>query len=453
MRLWALHRGKGEAVRLSPVERWTAAKTGRRGTINPSALEAWQMERVREVVRYARGHSPLYAEKFSDVDESALARYADLSRLPFTRPEEVARCPESLLCIPSAGVARVVTLATSGRTGDADNPKRIFFSDSDIDLSIDFFGLGMTTLIREGQRVSIMMSNESENSIADLLKKGIERYGGEAEIHGHIQDIALAAESAARADCIVGVPSEILRLCRTRPELRTESLLLSADFVPEAILEAVKRAWGSRIYTHYGMTETGYACAVQCDAGGDYHLRHADMLLEVVDPATGARLPDGEEGEVAVTTFAHRAMPLIRYRTGDIAHMNAAPCPCGGLLPRLAKVRGRFCGAISLGGLEIAIEALDEILYAIPELLGYRAEITGEAGRKILSLTIDASAPLAADDVVSRVQAALKGAIDLAVRFETLPPSIGRAKRRVRVQAYPAKTIGPKPPHDVSLSP
>ena len=418
-------------MRLSPVEMWAAEKTGLRERLNPQTLEAWQMKKIREVVCYARERSPFYAKFFADLDESALATYEDLSRLPFTRPEDVARDPDSLLCIPDTGVARIATLATSGRTGGASNPKRIFFGDDDLELSTDFFGLGMTTLIQRGQHVSIMMSNATENSIADLLKKGIERYGGSAEIHGHIQDIKTAAESAARADCLVGVPAEILRLCRTHPELGPESLLLSADFVPEAILEAIKTTWSCRIYTHYGMTETGYACAVQCDAGCDYHLRQADMLLEIVDPATGARLPDGHEGEVVVTTFAHRAMPLIRYRTGDIAHMNAAPCPCGGILPRLAKVRGRFCNAISAGGFEIKIETLDEILYAIPELLGYQAEIADEDGRKTLSLAIDTATPVAEEYVASRLRASLNDTIDLAIRFEELPPSIGRTKRRV----------------------
>lgn len=418
-------------MKRSPVETWAEEKTGLRERMTPQTLETWQMEKIREVVRYAREHSPFYAKKFSNVDESALVTYEDLSRLPFTRAEDVVRDPGALSCVPESGVARIATLATSGRTGGDDNPKRIFFGDNDIELSIDFFGLGMTTLIQRGQHVSIMMSNATENSIADLLKKGIERYGGSAEIHGHIHDVEAAAKSAARADCLVGVPAEVLRLCRTHPKLKPESLLLSADFVPEAILETIRTTWKCRIYTHYGMTETGYACAVQCDAGEDYHLRHADMLLEVVNPATGTRLPDGREGEVVVTTFAHRAMPLIRYRTGDIAHMNATSCPCGGTLPRLAKVRGRFCNAISLDGVEIKIETLDEILYAIPELLGYQAEITDESGRKTLSLTIDTAVPLAEEHVASRLRIRLKDAIDLAIRFEKLPPSIGRTKRRV----------------------
>lgn len=420
-------------MKQSPVETWAAEKTGLRGKMNPQTLEEWQMQKIREAVCYARERSPLYARNLSDVDVSGLVRYADLSRIPFTKPEDIVRDAQSLLCLPDTGVARIATLFTSGRTGGAGNAKRIFFGDDDLELSVDFFGLGMTTLIREGQRVSIMMSNATENSIADLLKKGIERYGGQAEIHGHILDIEAAAEAAGRADCIVGVPAEILRLCRTHPELKIESLLLSADFVPESILETVRETWNSRIYTHYGMTETGYACAVQCDAGADYHLRHADMLLEITDPATGERLPAGEEGEVVATTFAHRAMPLIRYRTGDIARMNEAPCPCGGILPRLAKVRGRFCNAISAGGAEIKIEALDEILYAIPELLGYQAEISDEGGCKVLSLAIDTIEPLEEWKITSRLRATVDDSLDLAIRFENLPPSIGRTKRRVHI--------------------
>lgn len=415
-------------MRLSPVEVWAARKTGLGRRLNRQTLEEWQMARIREAIAYARSRSPFYARTLAHVDLESLRIRQDLDRIPFTLPSDIAADPQSLLCSPAADVARVVTLRTSGRTGEA---KRIFFSGSDLELTIDFFGLGMTTLTSEGQHVSIMMSSTTENSIADLLKKGIERCGRTGEIHGHVYDVAGAASAAKTADCIVGVPAEMLRLCRAYPRLRPESLLLSADYVPESVVRALRETWGSRVYTHYGMTETGYACAVQCDAGLDYHLRSADLLIEVIAPERGLRLPDGHEGEVVVTTFSHRAMPLIRYRTGDIASLNSAPCPCGGVLPRLSKVRGRLCGGLRAGGTGIRIEELDEIMYAIPGLRGYRAELAGEGERRKLYLTVDSEPSVSEARVLSRLAAYPASPADVTVRFGALPPSQGRDKRRI----------------------
>jgi phenylacetate-coenzyme A ligase PaaK-like adenylate-forming protein len=419
-------------VRLSPVEPWTARKISGARDLSPAELEAWQMARVRRVVRYARARSSFYARRLAGVDASSMERYADMERLPFTRQEDVSDGPESFLCVSPSDVTRVVTLLTSGRTGGSAKPKRIFFTQDDLDLSADFLGNGMTTIIGPGERVAVMMSNETENSIADLLKKGIERYGGEAEILGHMEDADSSAARAAGADCIVGVPSEILRLCRSHPQTRPRGVLLSADYVPEAVISAVKSAWGCGVYTHYGMTETCYGCAVQCDAGGSYHVRHSDLLVEIVDPVTGRRRPDGAEGEIVVTTFAHRAMPLIRYRTGDIASIDAGKCPCGGVLPRLSKARGRFCNVISVGGVEARIEDLDELIYSVPEVLGYQARTrTYPDGAETLRLTLDTTKPIPEERISDRIKPYLRDKVDVEIRFEKLAPTIGRSKRKI----------------------
>ena len=93
----------------------------------------------------------------------------------------------------------------------------------------------------------------------------------------------------------------------------------------------------------YGMTETGLAGAVGCTLGGGYHPWSSDLYYEVVDPETGAVLPDGQEGELTVTTLGRRGMPLIRYRTGDISRILPGPCPCGSVLPHMARVGDRHC--------------------------------------------------------------------------------------------------------------
>lgn len=108
---------------------------------------------------------------------------------------------------------------------------------------------------------------------------------------------------------------------------------------------------------------------MECGAHNGYHLREADLLLEIIDPA-GRLLPDGIAGEVALTTLGERAMPLLRYRTGDRAVMLPAPCPCGSPLRRLGRIEGRIAG----GG-AVYIQELDEVLFSFPALLDYEARL------------------------------------------------------------------------------
>ena len=129
-------------------------------------------------------------------------------------------------------------------------------------------------------------------------------------------------------------------------------MLLSADNVPDAISNELRRIWGCEVFTHYGMTEMGFGGGVECEARNGYHLREADLYIEIVDPETGRSVSQGDPGEVVFTTLTRRGMPLIRYRTGDVSRFVPGPCPCGTVLKTLARVKAACARrAIAQGGL------------------------------------------------------------------------------------------------------
>ncbi len=102
--------------------------------------------------------------------------------------------------------------------------------------------------------------------------------------------------------------------------------------------EDLARLWGTEIFDHYGMTETGLGGAVECQAHEGMHIRENDLYFETLD-ARGQRLPDGHEGELVVTTLTRRGMPFIRYRTGDRGVITAKVCACGSRIRRILWVR------------------------------------------------------------------------------------------------------------------
>ena len=174
------------------------------------------------------------------------------------------------------------------------------------------------------------------------MARGLRREGRQPLFFGEVADLAAGVRSLqeTRPDCLVGLPGQILTLARAWPELRPRSVLLSADNVPPELRREVEALWQTRVVAHWGMRETGLGGAVECLARDGYHIRHGNLFLEIIDPISGATLPPGIRGELVISTLDREAMPLLRYRTGDMAHLVTTTCACGSRLPRLGYVEG-----------------------------------------------------------------------------------------------------------------
>jgi phenylacetate-coenzyme A ligase PaaK-like adenylate-forming protein len=167
---------------------------------------------------------------------------------------------------------------------------------------------------------------------------------------------------------------------------------------------------------------------VQCHTHEAQHLRDAEFIVEIIDPKNGQPLPDGQWGEIALTSLCNEAMPLIRYRTGDITRRVVDPCLCGGTLPRLDKIMGR----ISSIGQKYSIHALDEALFRLPSLLDYRANILSEDG---LDLILDGFSAYSEEELRRALKAQGVEPPVLEFRKEALPVFYGTAKRKLFTSA------------------
>ncbi len=411
---------------ISPVESWTAQATGLGQGLAADPLLAWQLERARKSLLYAKDNSRFYGERLKGVDVESIDSISDLAGIPFTTARDISENPAGFLCLSPNAVARITTLLSSGSTG---NPKRIFFSENDLRRTVDFFACGMSTLVKPGHHAVILMSTPKPNGIGDLLKRGLSRIGVSSCICGNVRDTSAALGAAARADCLVGVPAELNYLCLTDSSIRPKSVLLSADYVPESIVHNIESTWHTHVYTHYGMTETGFGGGVQCCAKEGYHMRHAELLIEIIDPLTDSVLPPGELGEVVFTTLQNEAMPLIRYRTGDVARINVGSCPCGGRLPRLGKVLGRVSNLPQYTAVRtVNVHDLDEVFFSIPGVKNYEVKM----GRNNhLAIRVDAVPTLDKSLLNGVVKTATGEGVPFCIEFDTVPPFLGGAKRRV----------------------
>jgi len=208
------------------------------------------------------------------------------------------------------------------------------------------------------------------------------------------EDKVLRLMREQKINLLVGAPVHLHRLARwdetfnLLPKGQVRSLLTSTDTLPEIIRANLTRLWGCEVFDHWGMTETGLGGGVECEAHHGFHLREADLYLEIIDPVTQKVLPHGETGEVVVTTLTRKAMPFIRYRTGDLGRLISGECDCGSFIRRLAGVTGRIGAGIPLeNGLLTQID-LDEILFALPGVLDFSASFGRHDGMATLVVKV-----------------------------------------------------------------
>lgn len=367
------------AAIITPLEAWIAAKIGREGQpLTLEALQSYQLSKLNETLALAQSKSAFYRETLGGKNIS-LSHLEQLADLPLTSPEQVRSAPLGFLCVRQDEVERIVTLPTSGTTGA---PKRIFFSRADQDLTRDFFHRGMSTLVDPGHRVLILLPGQLPGSVGDLLKDGLARMDVEGIPHGPVTDPrrTLQVIEEERVTALVGIPIQVLRLARLadgKRRIGLKSVLLSTDRVPEVVEKTLEETWGCTVFNHYGTTEMGLGGGVDCRALAGYHLREADLFFEVVDPTSGRPVPEGESGEVVFTTLTREAMPLIRYRTGDVSRFVPGPCPCGTVLRRLAHVHERLDGSLTLAGGGILRQRdLDEALLALPQVADFQVSFS-----------------------------------------------------------------------------
>ena len=442
------------SIPLTPLESWIAGRIAGAsqpthvGALSIEALRAWQLARLNETLHRVRARSRYYQRTLRSADPT-LVRLEHIERLPFTTADDVRAAPLDFLCVPQHEVERIVTLPTSGTTGA---PKRIFFTPGDQETTTDFFHRGMSTLVGPGDRVLILLPGGLPGSVGDLLKAGLARMDVEGIPHGPVIDPAhtLGVLDEAQVTALVGIPIQVLSLVKTGQALglpapaSLRAVLLSTDRLPQAVRQAVEQVWGCEVYDHYGATEMGLGGGVDCRARTGYHLREADLLFEIIDPQTLQPVAEGASGEVVFTTLTREAMPLVRYRTGDVARFLPSPCACGTVLRRMAHIDERLLGGVVLSdGLTLRQGDLDEALLPLDGVADFRVLLRDRAAEKDLVLCIRPQPATAGPDLDAVMRAlttipALAAAIPegrVAVRLSDEPgevwASTGTAKRKI----------------------
>ena len=249
-----------------------------------SAIEHYQGDRLRLLVDFCREHSPFYRQKFAATGIGTITGMEDLTGLPLTSEAELRNHGSAMVCVSQDEVARIITIHSSGTTGI---PKRLFFSDEDLERTLDFFHQGMQSLVNSGQRVAILLPGATPDSTGHLLAQALRRMRVSSVILGLVDDPEQTARrlSESPPDVLVGFPVHILAIARMAAAMAfplgtIRSLLLCSDYIPVSLCTQLKEMLACEIFTHYGTVETGLGGGVDCMAHCGTHLREADLLFE-----------------------------------------------------------------------------------------------------------------------------------------------------------------------------
>lgn len=416
----------------APLDDRLAELHGLAPDFDRAALDALQMARAKAAIDHARRDSPFY-RSLRDWPEGEIRDRRDLERLPFTTPADLRRADPPLVAVSQSEIERVVTLPTSGTSGA---PKRVCFSAEDREATLDFFHHGMSLFTRPSDRVVVAFPADRPGGVGDGLAAALRRLGATPVIAPSEATPADLAEllRRSRATVAAGPPTRLLAAARVSmvdggAPIRLRAALVGSDHAGASLRRGLERAWGCEVHDHWGMTETGYGGAVECAAHAGMHVREADLLVEVIDPSTGRALDFGAPGEIVVTTLGRRAMPLLRYRTGDRGRLIAAPCACGSRLMRLAGLDGRIEEEAHLAdGVGLSMPRLDDVLFAVDEICDFEARLV-EGAPPTLRLRIAASSPSRGAAVATAARAAVRADADLG------PLVVSRALRLVVVAA------------------
>jgi len=437
---------------MTNLAQWIHSKINKSSQpLSREAIDAYQLKKLREVIEICRERSPFYHRHLKGFSSRQIATLNDLSDFPFTTSQDIRDNSLQLLCVSQDEIQRVVTLQTSGTTG---NPKRLYFTRQDLELTIDFFAHAMSAFVHAGEKVLILLPGEKPDSAGDLIAKGLERIQVKGLIHGIVKDPERTAHEIKiqQPACLIGIPTQVLRLARTQniPRGIIRNIILTTDYVPLAIVRTLEQIWDCQVFNHYGMTEMGLGGGIECEVrGGRFgvrgekkrpylspltsypepliHFREADLYVEILDPDTGEQKQDGQFGEIVFTTLTRNGMPLIRYRTGDMSRFLSEPCcSCGTLLKRLERVQGRFSNKIQLGADILSMADLDEALFPIPTLLDYQAAITQENHKLVLQIFLYVKNGSTDSQILTQAQDALH-------QISAIRKTMATARLRVRI--------------------
>jgi phenylacetate-coenzyme A ligase PaaK-like adenylate-forming protein len=368
----------------------------------------------------------------------------DLHRLPLTTNQDLADgYPFPLRCVPFEQIARVH--ASSGTTGKR---KVLCYTQRDLDDWTDMFARCYQSAgVTPADRVQIAVGYGVWTAGVGF-QLGAEKAGalvipvGPGNLDMHIQFLVdLQSTVFCSTASMALLMAEEINRRGLSDKINVRKIIYGSERSSRSMRKKISELFGgAELFDITGLTELyGPGAGIECIDHDCIHYWGDYYLLEIVDPETLEPLPDGEWGEMVVTTLRKEAVPLIRYRTRDITRVIPGPCTCDSIMPRHSRIKGRTDDTIIFRGVNIYPSSIDKILSDIPGLGSeYRIYLTREeTGRDSMRLVVERAEDVSADrapdlahEAERRIKKQLLVSVDLELTdYGSLPRSERKSQR------------------------
>lgn len=358
-------------------------------------MTADQLAQIKTLLSTIKERSPFYAKKFEGIDLDDVQSQEDFERLPFSEKADLRDAyPLGIQAVPDADVVRIHS--SSGTTG---TPVVIPYTRQDVDDWADMFARCYRIAgVTNEDRVQITPGYGLWTAGIGF-QFGCERLGAMTIPTGPGNtDKQLQMMQDLRSTVITATSSYALLLAEEinkrglRDKIHLKRGIIGSERWGQKTRERIENEMGITIYDIYGLTEIyGPGIGISCDAHAGMHLFTDYVYAEIVDPKTGASVPDGEIGELVLTTMRKQGAPLIRYRTHDLTRFVPGDCPCGRAeYPRIDTLVGRTDDMIKVKGCNMFPAQIEECLQFVDGASSeYQVLIETISGHDILTLIFE----------------------------------------------------------------
>jgi phenylacetate-CoA ligase len=341
-------------------------------TMSRDELRELQFKRLQMTLRWAYENVPLHRERWTamKLKPADIRSLEDLPKLPFTvKADFKAAYPYGLFALPLEKVIRI-----HSSSGTTSNPTVVGYSRGDLNTWSELCARVSVAGGARSHDVAQIAFGYGLTTGAFGMHAGLERVGATVipASTGNTQR-QLQIMRDFKTTVLVGTPSYAMYIADMAPELGYDLSdlclrvgLLGSEPWTNQLRDELERRTGMSACDNYGLSEViGPGVSFECWNKDGLHINEDHFLPEVVDPRTGEALPDGQEGELVFTSLTKEAVPVIRYRTGDLASISNRPCACGRVFARHSKVYARTDDMLMIRGVNVYPSSIEAVLLDI----------------------------------------------------------------------------------------
>ncbi len=399
-----------------------------------------QLELVNDRIAALIKADNFYGKKLKEAGVTTLQSAEDFEKLPFSEKKDLRDAyPLGLMTVPEEQIVRIHS--SSGTTG---TPVIIPYTQKDVDdWAIQFKRCYELAGITNKDRIQVTPGYGLWTAGIGF-QNGAERLGGMVIPMGPGNtDKQLQMMMDLKTTVLCSTSSYSLLLAEEiekrgiKDKIHLKKGVIGSERWSDKMRESISKGLGIELYDIYGLTEIyGPGIGISCKENKGMHYWDDYIYIEIIDPVTGENLPDGQLGEIVITTLVKEGAPLIRYRTHDLSMIVPGECACGCKFPRIGTIMGRTDDMIKIKGVNVFPSQIEEILGTFPEISSeYQIRISHLDGKDTMRIYVETNGSVDFNELAGRIKDKVKSKIGFTpivkvVEIGLLPRS---EKKTVRV--------------------